>query len=491
MKRESLLVIGNGMVGQKYLECLVAAGLHEHYEVTVLCAEPRSAYDRVHLSEYFRGRTAEQLSLVPAGFFAKHGLTLRLDEAAQRLDLAAKTVTTSRGEVLHYHKLVLATGSYPFVPPVPGHDRPGCLVYRTIEDLEAIMAAGRDGEIGVVVGGGLLGLEAARALRDIGLQTHVVEFAPRLMAVQVDDDGGALLRRKIEQLGVLVHTGMNTREIGDGEFHRHRLNFADGSRLETDLVVFSAGIRPQDALAREAGLAVGERGGIVVDNYCRSADPDIYSIGECALWEGRIHGLVAPGYEMARVAVSHLESLSKESRGIQRGGPPQFTGADMSTKLKLMGVDVASVGDAHAATPGACCYRYADERSQTYKKLVVSEDGRTLLGAVLVGDTRDYSTLLQLMLNRIDLPEHPEDLILPRRQGAAPLLDVRQLPDSATLCTCQNVSKGTLRDAILAGNANLAALKTSTGAATGCGGCATLIEDMLEDSVPLYVEARG
>lgn len=482
MQQQRLVVVGNGMVGQKYLEQLVAHGLHRHYQVTVLCAEPRPAYDRVHLSAFFSGRSSADLSLVPEGFFARHAIELRAGEAAEQIDLASKRVLTSRGANLMYDKLVLATGSYPFVPPVPGSERAGCLTYRTIEDLQAIMAAGGDAEVGVVIGGGLLGLEAAKSLRDIGLQTHVVEFAPRLMAVQVDDIGGWLLQRKIEQLGVLVHTGSSTTEIVDGEFYRHRLNFAGGAHLEADVVVFSAGIRPQDGLARDAGLAVGERGGIVIDNHCRTSDADVYAIGECALWGGRIYGLVAPGYEMARVAVEHLRSGLDGTPGMQ------FTGADMSTKLKLLGVDVASFGDAHASTPGACCYRYEDERRQIYKKLVVSEDGRQLLGGVLVGDAREYTTLLQLMLNDMALPEAPEQLILPVNSGAPLSLDVSQLPDSAILCQCQKVSKGALCQAIAEGCADLAAIRQCTGAATGCGSCEPLLRTLL-DAVELMPEA--
>ncbi|MCW8194748.1 FAD/NAD(P)-binding oxidoreductase [Proteobacteria bacterium 005FR1] len=505
MNRERLIVVGNGMIGQKFLEQLVALDLHRHYRLTVLSGEPHRAYDRVHLSDYFRGRSAEDLALADEDFFHCHDIDLRLAEPAETLRLDEKTVITARGNTLAFDKLVLATGSFPFVPPVPGHDRSGCMVYRTIEDLEAIKQAGRDAEIGVVIGGGLLGLEAASALRDIGLQTHVVEFAQRLMAVQVDDAGGRVLRRKIEQLGVFVHTEMNTKEIVDGDFYRHRLNFADGKSLETDLVVFSAGIRPQDTLARHAGLTIGERGGVVIDNFCRSSHPDVYCIGEAALWQGRIFGLVAPGYEMARVAASHLASLH------QRSGQdlPEFTGADMSTKLKLLGVDVASVGDAHAATPGACCYRYEDESKQLYKKLVVSEDKRRLLGAVLVGEAREYSTLLQVMLNEIDLPESPEALILPHLDAAASAIDPGCLPEPATICACQAVSKGDLQAAIAAGHCSLGALKTETGAATGCGGCASMVEKLLAvserpvedckqeileqavEEMPLYVEDRA
>ena len=473
-----IVVVGNGMVGHKLLEQLVAQAGDE-VEITVLCEEPRPAYDRVHLSEFFAGKTADELSLVAPGFFEAQGnLLLKLNAKATQIDRAAKTVTASSGEVLSYDKLVLATGSYPFVPPLPGKDRPACLVYRTIEDLEAIAAAGRESKVGVVVGGGLLGLEAAKALKDMNLVTHVVEFAPRLMAVQVDDGGGRILRRKIEQLGVTVHTGKNTLEIVDGESCRHRMKFADGSFLEADLILFSAGIRPRDELAKQAGLAMGERGGIVVDEACRTSDPDIYAIGECALYQGRIYGLVAPGYQMAQVVADQLSGKNASA----------FTGADMSTKLKLMGVDVASLGDAHGATKGSLVYSFIDERQQIYKKLVISDCGKFLLGGVLVGEAEDYGTLLQYMLNRMPLPERPESLILPALDGAAkPGLGVAALPDAAQICSCNNVSKAALCAAIDEGCTTLGALKKCTKAATSCGGCGPLVTQILK----YELSARG
>ena len=477
MSSQKLLVVGHGMVGHKYLEALVEGGLHTRCEVTVLCEEPRPAYDRVHLTDFFSGKSAAELSLVAPGFFETNGIALRLNERAVAIDRAARRVRTASGAELAYDKLVLATGSYPFVPPVPGRDRPGCFVYRTIEDLEAITAASKGAKVGAVIGGGLLGLEAAKALKDLGLQVHVIEFAPRLMAVQVDEGGGRVLRKKIEALGVTVHTGRNTTEILDGADARHRMKFADGAELETDVIVFSAGIRPQDALARDCGLKLGERGGIAVNNHCQTSDPDIYAIGECALWNGRIFGLVAPGYDMARVAAAHLEQK-----------PAEFTGADMSTKLKLMGVDVASIGDAHAASAGARCYSFVDERKQIYKKLVTSDCGKYVLGAVLVGDAEEYGTLLQMMLNGIALPEHPEDLILPAREASKkPGLGVAALPAGATICSCNNVSKGALCAAIGEGNTSLAALKTCTRAATSCGGCAPLVTQVLKHEL----QARG
>jgi len=465
-----VVVVGNGMAGQRFLEQLVSRMSGASPEVTVFCGEPRPAYDRVQLTSFFSGKSAADLSLVPAGFFEQHGIALRLGDKAVAIDRTRKLVRSARGHELPYDKLVLATGSYPFVPSLPGAEWPDCFVYRAIEDLEAIRAAAGRARVGTVIGGGLLGLEAAKALHDLGLETHVVEFAPRLMAVQLDDSGGRLLRRKIEALGVSVHVSRQTKEIVGGTGCRHKLLFADGAVLETDITVFSAGIRPRDQLARAAGLSIGERGGIVVNDHCQTSDPDIYALGECALWNGRIYGLVAPGYQMAEVAARQVAG--------EEGA--QFLGADMSTKLKLMGVDVASIGDAHGATPNALNYVFIDEAAGTYKKLVVSGDRKYLLGAILVGDAAEYGSLLQMALNPLPLPEHPEELILPAHEGARKGIGVEMLPDSALVCSCNGVSKGKIIEAIGSGCASLGALKKETKAATSCGGCGPLAKQILD-----------
>ncbi|MFK3738165.1 nitrite reductase large subunit NirB [Massilia sp. TN1-12] len=468
-----LIVIGHGMVGHKFLETLFAdPQAADGVEVTVLCEEARPAYDRVHLSSFFSGTTADALSLVAPGFFDEHAgrIDLKLDARAVAVDRAARTVTLADGSVLDYDKLVFATGSTPFVPPVPGRERKDCFVYRTIEDLEAMLECGARGKSGVVVGGGLLGLECAKALRDMRLDTHVVEFAPRLMAVQVDDAGGRMLRTKIEELGVTVHTQKNTLRIVDGETATHRMEFADGSVLETDMIVFSAGIRPRDELARACGLAIGPRGGIAIDDACLTSDANVYAIGECAAWNGQTFGLVAPGYDMARTVARAL-----------LGQAGTFAGADMSTKLKLMGVDVASIGDAHATAPGARSFQYTDERKQVYKKIVVSDCGKRLLGAVLVGDAAEYGTLLQMMLNGIALPEAPEFLILPQAEGGArPAIGVDALPATAQVCSCNAVTKGAIADAVAGGACDIGAIKACTNAGTSCGGCVPLVTQVMK-----------
>lgn len=466
-----LILIGHGMVGHKFLETLLADSSAADWQVTVLCEEPRPAYDRVHLSEFFAGRSADDLSLVAPGFLERlqDRLTLKLNAKAVAVDRAARTVTLADGEVLDYDKLVFATGSAPFVPPVPGRERAGCFVYRTIGDLEAMLAWGSNARSGVVIGGGLLGLECAKALRDMRLDTHVVEFAPRLMAVQVDEQGGRMLRGRIEELGVTVHTHKNTLRIVGGESAAHRLEFADGSVLETDMIVFSAGIRPRDELARACGLETGPRGGIVIDDACLSSDPDVYAIGECAAWRGQSFGLVAPGYEMARTVARTL-----------LGQPASFGGADMSTKLKLMGVDVASLGDAHGSTPGSRSVQFSDERKRVYKKIVLSDCGKRLLGAVLVGDAAEYGNLLQTMLNGLKLPAAPESLILPQGAGARTAVGVEALPATAQVCSCNAVSKSVIVDAVAGGARDIAALKAATCAGTSCGGCVPLVNQIMQ-----------
>jgi nitrite reductase (NADH) large subunit len=457
-----IVVIGNGMVGQRFLEQLTKRD--PGAEVTVFCEEPRPAYDRVQLTGFFAGK---DLKLVENGFFEHAKVTLRLNDAVLDIDPQKKVVRSTRFKAVSYDKLVFATGSYPFVPTLPGKDRRDCFVYRTFEDLEMIAASARRSKVGAVIGGGLLGLEAAKALKDLGLETHVVEFAPRLMAVQLDDSAGRLLKKKIEALGATVHVGKATKAIAEGTVRRQSLQFADGTSLDTDLVVFSAGIRPRDELARKSGIAVGERGGIAIDAHCRTSNPDIYAIGECALWEGRTFGLVAPGYQMAEVAARHL--LGEDVR---------FLGADMSTKLKLMGVDVASIGDAHGVTPDARSYVYTDD--VVYKKLVVSGDGRSLLGAILVGDAADYGPLLQLVLNQVELPKRPEGLILPATDIAAKGMGVDMLPDAALICSCNNVTKGAICAAVGKGFDSLVKIKKETRAASSCGGCGALAKQVID-----------
>jgi nitrite reductase (NADH) large subunit len=473
--RSTLVVVGNGMVGHQFLVEAVQSGLAAGKRIVVLGEEPRPAYDRVHLSEWFGGKTAEQLSLLPSPeFYAGNGIEFRAGARVAAIDRTQRTLSLADGGSLAYDELVLATGSRPFVPPVPGADLPGCLVYRTIEDLEAIKARATGRTIGVVVGGGLLGLEAANALAQLGLETHVVEFAPRLMAVQLDEGGSAILRRKVEALGVRIHTGMNTKQI-EAVGDRLAMRFADGTSLETDLVLFSAGVRPRDELAKAAGLTVGSRGGIAVDDACRTSDPAIYAIGECAAHRDRCYGLVAPGYRMAEVACDHLTGAAT---------PRIFTGADLSTKLKLLGVDVGSIGDAQGLTPGCHTVAFHDSVAEVYRRLVLSPDRKLLIGAILVGDAALYGQLLTLFQNRIALPDKVEGMITPNSGGAKVGLKISDLPDSAQICSCNNVSKGAICGAIREQKLDqVGAVISCTKAGTGCGSCKTLVKELLHSEL--------
>ncbi len=415
--KKNLIVIGNGMVGHKFLELMVSSGATKHWNLITFCEEPRVASNRVNLSGFFSGKTAGDLSLVAPGFYHENDIKIHIGDKAVAINREQKIVSSANGLEVPYDKIVLATGSYPFVPSIKGKDATGTFVYRTIDDLEAMSDYAKNCRIGVVIGGGLLGLECANALQNMGLKTHVVEFASRLMPVQVDEMGGAILRSKIEELGVSVHTSKSTTEIVSEDGKVTKMLFADGSELATDMIVFSAGIRPRDEIARSCGIEVGERGGIAINDSCQTSDPDIYAIGECALYQNRIYGLVAPGYTMASVAADILSIVADDGQDAR--STSTFTGADMSTKLKLLGVDVASFGDAFAKSADAKEIAVADTFQGIYKKLVLNQDGSRILGGILVGDASAYGTLLQFMQNEIALPPHPEDLLMPPREGGA------------------------------------------------------------------------
>ncbi|WP_233532824.1 nitrite reductase large subunit NirB [Antrihabitans sp. YC2-6] len=464
---KNVAVIGHGMVGHRFVEALRARDTAGDWKVTVLCEEPLPAYDRVGLSSYVGAWDPKELALAGNEYEGDPLVELRLGERAEVIDRQSNKVSTTSGEVIGYDALVLATGSYPFVPPIPGHDLPNCFVYRTLADLDGIRAAAESAEpgaVGVVVGGGLLGLEAANALKLLGMTPHVIEFAPRLMPLQVDEGGGGILERLVTNLGLTVHTGVGTtaiKESGEGL----TVELSDGSTIDAALLVFSAGVRPQDKLARESGLDVGARGGIITDIGCRTSDSAIYAIGECAAVEGTCYGLVAPGYSTAEVVADRL-----------LGGAAEFPGADLSTKLKLLGVDVASFGDAHATTPGALEVVLNDAAKGTYAKLVVSDDAKILLGGILVGDATAYATLRPLVGR--ELPGDPASLISPtgEKVGAG------SLPDDAEVCSCNGVTKGAICGAIADGACDIAAVKGCTNAGTTCGGCLPTIKQLLASS---------
>ncbi|HEX3547556.1 MAG TPA: nitrite reductase large subunit NirB [Mycobacterium sp.] len=471
----SVVVVGHGMVGHRFVEALRARDAKGDWQVTVLAEEADAAYDRVGLTGYTEHWDRALLALPGSDYPGDDRVELRLGSRVTEIDRAAKSVLTEDGTCVEYDALVLATGSYAFVPPVPGHDLAGCHVYRTLDDLDAIRADAQRAHdaghapVGVVIGGGLLGLEAANALRTFGMTPHVVEMAPRLMAQQLDEAGGALLGRMIADLGIAVHAGVGTASIEPAEAETMRITLSDGVVIDAGLLIFAAGVRPRDELARNAGLDIAERGGVLTDLSCATRDPNIYAIGEVAAIEGRCYGLVGPGYTSAEVVADRL-----------LGGAAEFPEADMSTKLKLLGVDVASFGDAMGTTADCLEVVVNDAVNQTYAKLVLSDDAATLLGGILVGDASSYGVLRPMVGER--LPGDPLALIA----GAGPdgagggRLGVGALPPAAQICSCNNVTKGDLSEAIAGGCCDVAGLKKCTLAGTSCGSCVPLLKQLLE-----------
>ncbi len=471
-RTNTVVVIGNGMVGHRFCERLLDFDEEHRFEIVTFAEEPRPAYDRVNLSKYFSHRQADKLALTTPQWYADRGIRLYVGDRVIEIDRENQTVRSARGREIVYDSLILATGSAPFVPPVPGIDKEGVFVYRTIEDLDRIIAYGASVKKAAVIGGGLLGLEAAKAVYDLGLHTHVVEFASRLMPRQIDEAGSRVLVGKINALGVEVHLNKNTKEIlGNGKVEG--MSFSDGGELDVKMIVVSAGIKPRDELARACGLTVGPRGGVAVDDRLRTSDPNIYAIGEVALFNGAIYGLVAPGYEMAELVAANLAGQERV-----------FSGADLSTKLKLMGVDVASFGNAFADDKTARPITVEDPFKGSYKKLLFSLDGTRLLGGILVGDASEYGQLSMLAKSDQSLAVPPSELLFGKGDGKSAGSTLTGIANDTQICSCNNVSKGQICDAILDKNlTSVEEIKLCTRAGTGCGGCLPLVTDLFKATI--------
>jgi nitrite reductase (NADH) large subunit len=462
-KQETVVVVGGGMVGHRLCARLREFDQEGRFRIVLIGEESRAPYDRVNLTHYYDTRNADELLLAKPEFYGEKSIELHVNKRVLGIERKQCQVRCDDGTSVAYDKLVLATGSSAFMPRMPGMDKQGVFAYRTLDDLAAIESYGKQVKSAAVLGGGLLGLEAARAMQALGLATHVVEIAPRLMPRQLDEPGGKLLLRSIQALGVEAHLGKATQAVL-GDAACAGLRFEDESELAVDMVVVSAGIRPRDDLARQCELAVGERGGVVVDDRLCTTDPKIYAIGECALHRGMIYGLVAPGYDMADVVAKCL--LGREA---------SFVGADQSAKLKLMGVDVAMFGDPFCTDKPTKEVVLHDLVKGIYKRLVVSDDAKRLLGGILVGDASEYGVLAALARSQSELPMSPDELILGRREGGPQL----ELDDSAQVCSCNSVSKGQLCSQVRAGACSVGDLKNATSAGAGCGGCVPLVTDIL------------
>ena len=476
----NIIVVGNGMVGYKFCEKFVEKSEAKDFKITVFGEEPRPAYDRVHLSEFFENQDAKALEMAPAEWYADNAIELITGERVADISRSDKTITTAKDRQFFYDYLVLATGSSPFVPPIKGVEKEGVFVYRTIEDLEGMLAyaaklkAKKPDARAAVLGGGLLGLEAGKAVMDMGLEPHIVEFASKLMPRQLDSRSSQVLQLKLESIGLNIHLSKATNQIlGDKAITG--MEFGEDDILDVDMLVVSAGIRPRDELGKNCGLEVGVRGGIVVNNKMQTSDENIYAIGEIALYSQMIYGLVAPGYDMASVAVDQIvgktESLMPDD-------------IDMSTKLKLIGVDVASFGEPFMPAAKGHSVIFENKTQHLYKRINVSLDGKSLLGGILVGDASDYNMLHQVYLNGMAIPEDPSQLILPASEGGSSFGSVLDLPDIAQVCSCESVSKGDICCSITEGESNnLGDVVTKTKATTGCGGCKPMVVDLVNETL--------
>lgn len=446
------------MVSHRFCRELASRDGADQFDVRIIGEEPRPAYDRVHLTRFFADRSAASLELASAAWYSDHGFELRSGRRVVSIDRSLRIVADSLGETFPYDVLVLACGSAPFVPPIEGIGAPGVFVYRTINDAEAIIARCSGKSSAVVLGGGLLGLEAANAVRELGLQTTVVEFANGLMPRQLNEEGSQTLELSIRSLGVTPLLGKGARAVqGIGE--RLEVTFSDESRLVADALIVATGIRPRDELARHAGLSVGARGGVVVDDALATSDPAIFAIGECALHRGQIYGFVSPGYQMAEVLADRLT-----------GGTRVFEGADTSCRLKLLGVEVSAFGD--NLGQGKTLSRRSRD---TYRSIVLKQD--RLVGGTVVGPW-DQTHQLQRGVQEGRFFS-PADQALFEREGRLNVPDtLSNWPASAIVCNCAQVTKGTLSACLSSGCSTVAELSARTGAGTICGSCRPLLAQL-------------
>jgi NAD(P)H-nitrite reductase large subunit len=463
--RKRLVVIGNGMAGARLLEDLVKRGGRDRFEMTVFGDEPCGNYNRILLSSVLsRSHQPDDIFINPISWYAANGITLHAGRAVETIDLQHKVVRAAGGISETYDTLVIATGSSPLIPPIAGVRHPdgrfkeGVFVFRTLDDCHRIMRFAASARRAAVIGGGLLGLEAARGLLNWGLDTHVVHLMSHLLEAQIDEQAGAVLRGQFERMGLHMHLEARTsRVLGNGQVEG--LEFTNGSRLECDLVVIAAGIRPNVALAVDAGLQVG-RGIIVGDDL--ACAPDVYAVGECAEHRGKVYGLVAPLWEQTAQLADRLSGRNSEA---------VYTGSRVSTKLKVLGVDLAVMGDKEPREDGDEVVSYTEPSRGVYKKLIV-RDGR-LAGAIVLGDAAIAPGLLHMYASGSLVTDNRADILFPSAgtAGAAKARQPEQMPDSARVCDCNNVSKAQIIEAVLQGARSVAAVCDATRASTGCGSC--------------------
>ncbi len=455
--KKQVLVIGNGMSSFRFCEKLLEYDAHHQYSMTVLGDEPMPAYDRVALSSLFTGKSNTDLILAESRWYTHYKIDLQLGARAVSIDRTHKTVTTQDGTLYPYDKLVLATGARPHLPNLGGIQLQGVHVYRTPDDVSAIRNESQQASSAVIIGGGLLGLEAAEACRELGLETTIVEREPFLMACQLDEIAGGLLDQKIKNLGIKLKLNEQVQTL-EGTQKVARVVYASGASTPADLVIIATGIIPNDELALDAKLERGKRGGIAINATVQTSDPDIYAIGECVSFNGRLFGLVAPGYQMAEVAAAQLGGINKT-----------YEIQTPASKLKLLDLQVGSIGETQFTQDEVDFIYEMDLDKGIYKKLLISKDWKKLIGAVLVGEISEFEKIRKTLDSGGNLPPTPHDLLAPVGKPFNVELD---LEDDDVVCFCNYVTKGDICKAI-----DTQHLKTvgdvmgATYAAGLCGSC--------------------
>lgn len=472
---EPLLIVGNGMVSWRLCQQLVERGVHESRRILVFGEEPHAAYDRVNLTKFFELADGDDLLLASRDWYAQYDITLHTNRRILKLDTAQKLVVDDSGEEHSYGDCVLATGSSAFVPPIEGVDADNVFVYRTIDDIERIKRAAQSSKSGVVIGGGLLGLEAAQVLQSLNVQTCIVQAANTLMSRQLNEDGGSYLLREVAQLGMSVRLTSNTQCIIESATGLY-LELNKGDDLSADLVIIAAGIKPRDELAVDAGLSTATRGGIIVNNRLQTDDPHVYAIGECASHKGKVYGLVAPGYEMADVLAQRL-SGKRRSR---------YRGSDESCRLKLLGVEVSVFGDYMQEG------NYHVHRGEkTYRSLVLKRG--KLIGATVIGPWEQCAELERAVREQrsvgkrlIENFERTGDLF-----AELPAANVLEWSDLTLVCNCTRTNCGQLKQAVVGGCSSVLAITEITGAGSVCGSCRPQLAQFVGESSARFVDTAS
>ncbi len=479
--KQKLVVIGNGMAGARTVEEILARGGGEQFEITMFGDEPYGNYNRILLSNVLNGtQDAADIFLNPLEWYAENNVTLHAPARVKHVDRARKQVHSDDGQITDYDKLLIATGSRPFVPPMEGLETPdgetkhGVFVFRTLDDCHKIAGYATKCRRAAVIGGGLLGLEAARGLINYGVEVHVIHISGHLMNQQLDPAAGGILKGIMEKMGIHVHTmKATTRVLGDDSVTG--LEFKDGTTLDCDMVVISTGIKPNAEIGMECGLSV-ERA-IVTDNQMRSVDdPDVYVVGECAQHRGKVYGLVAPLWEMGTVLADHITGRNLDAA---------YHGSKIATKLKVMGVELASMGVTEPQDDRDEVVTFSEPKRGTYKKLII-RDG-ILIGAMMLGDLNKVAYLMQAFDRGTPLPE--ERLSLLFDMGApSTQATMLEMPDTAQICNCNGVSKGQIRKCVEGGKRSLKMVMEATRAGAGCGSCKKLVEEVVEWAAEGQVE---